>query len=340
MKKSVFIFVIVIILLLMALIVVKCVQDGIDEPEQYQDRQPVVSSGEKTSVTVYYLTADRLYLLPLSMDIPATTEAAKVAMEKLLAGPPVPDAVDVFSNDTKLVNLFSIYDTVYIELTADFLLMTDKEITDAVRAIAATVMPLTNCAKFEILVEGERLPADLQLYGKSLSEPIPYYPAVNLSAADQELLLEGGLALDELVPVFYYLPESSGKYLVPFTTLVETSEQLTVEAKAEAAVRAMLTPPVEGGLYLLPTTNINFQGVQVDNGVAYCDFDQTILDSYGQLIEDLLLKCLVQTLTAQEGIDSVQITVNGEQPSQTASGVDISHPLTAAASINQVQVNK
>ena len=77
MKKSVFIFVIVIILLLVALIVVKCVQDGIDEPEQYQDRQPVVSSGEKTSVTVYYLTADRLYLLPLSMDIPATTEAAK-----------------------------------------------------------------------------------------------------------------------------------------------------------------------------------------------------------------------------------------------------------------------
>lgn len=47
MKKSVFVFVIVIILLLVALVVVKCVQDGIDDPEEVQARQPVVSSGEK-----------------------------------------------------------------------------------------------------------------------------------------------------------------------------------------------------------------------------------------------------------------------------------------------------
>ena len=85
MKKSVLIFVIFIILLLVALIVVKCVQDGVAEPDPYQSRQPVVSSGEKTSVTVYYLSADQLYLLPLTMDIPATTAPAQVAMERLLA---------------------------------------------------------------------------------------------------------------------------------------------------------------------------------------------------------------------------------------------------------------
>ena len=72
MKKSVFVFVIVIILLLVALVVVKCVQDGIDDPEEVQVRQPVVSSGEKTSVTVYFLTSDRLYLLPISMLITTT----------------------------------------------------------------------------------------------------------------------------------------------------------------------------------------------------------------------------------------------------------------------------
>ncbi len=340
MKKSVFVFVIVIILLLVALVVVKCVQDGIDDPEEVQARQPVVSSGEKTSVTVYFLTSDRLYLLPISMPVTTTNEAAKVAMEKLLAGQHVPAAIDLFPNDTKLVNLFSIEDTVYIDLTADFLLMTDAEIIDAVRAIAATVMPLTEGDAFVILVEGESLPEDLQMGGLSLSGEIPYLPVVNLTEASRQLLSENDFSLEGLTALHYYLPEASGAYLLPLTVLLsQDSSELDAATIVQLAIDELLRTPEGGGLYLLPTTNIQLQGVEIADGVAYCDFDESILESYGQLAENLLLQCLVRTVTAQEGIESMQITVNGEIAAQTASGIDISLPLTADTPLNQVSSN-
>ena len=339
MKKSVLIFVIFIILLLVALIVVKCVQDGVAEPDPYQSRQPVVSSGEKTSVTVYYLSADQLYLLPLTMDIPATTAPAQVAMERLLAGPPVAGAVDLFPNDTKLINLFSIGDTVYLDLTADFLLMTDAEILNAALAISATVMPLTDCGDFVILVEGENLPEDLQLNGLSLSGAIPYLPVVNLSESSRRLLSGHDFSLEGLTLLRYYLPEASGQYLLPLTTLLEDATEYSAAEMAQLAVNELLSPPEGGGVYLLPVANLGVPRIEVRDGVAYCDFGESLLTSYGQMIEQLLIQCLVRTITAQEGIEAVQFTVNGEIVGQTASGIDLSRPLTADPSLNPVQVN-
>ena len=72
---------------------------------------------------------------------------------------------------------------------------------------------------------------------------------------------------------------------------------------------------------------------------AFLNLSLIHISSYGQLAENLLLQCLVRTVTAQEGIESMQITVNGEIAAQTASGIDISLPLTADTPLNQVSSN-
>ena len=339
MKKSVYIIILIIIAVLAVVLIVREGGEKDTTEDIYQDRQPVLSSREKTSVTVYYFTADGRYLLPFSMDIPATTEDAKVAMEKLLAGPPVADALDVIPQDTKLLNLFIIHDTVYVELTSQFLQMDDQSIEQAVRTIAATVLPLTSCGSFQLLVDGDRLPANLQISGYSLAEPLEYYPVLNLSAEDKQFLIDGGFSEETHKIISYYLPEASGKYLLPFTVIKQAESVADSTAAADAAVREMFTTADREGLYLLPTANITFPQITIKDKVAYCDFAEDLLENYGKESEELFVRCLVRTLTAQGGVTAVQITVNGEVVPQLYNGLEIDHQLTAEEPINQIKNN-
>jgi germination protein M len=334
MKKSVYILILIIILILTVVLVLVS-NSRHDATDDYQERVPVVSNGEKTSVTVYYLSGDERFLLPISFDITSTNEAAKVAMEKLLAGPPTEEAMDPVPNDTKLLNLYSIGDTVYVDLTFDFLLLSADDISRAVDAITATVLPLTSCQKLRFLVEGEEAETTFGPGSRSLAETFNS-PYLNLIGEDTDLVYEPGFDPTAYLSIICYLPDSSGEYLIPITTLLPLAEAGAdiVQARAEAAVKMLLTMPATEGLLTLSMSGLELQDLQISEQVAYCDFNTALLNTYGEWTEKLFLSCLVRTLVSQKGIDAVQLTVNGESVQQTASGQDITQPLMPDSPIN------
>jgi len=342
MKKSIYIIILIIIAILALLLLRQGLMRGHDAG-LFAGRSAVISSGETDAITVYYLSNDGQFLLPLGFNIALTHEPARVAMEKLLAGSPVADALDPLPEETKLLDLYSVDDTLYIELTDAFLQLNEAETKLAAQAVAATVLPLTTCQRMRILVrsntavdedaaaadEDAAAMAECDIFG------LPY---LNLLAASRKLTAAADFAPGDYLSAVFYLPDASAAYLIPLTLLLPLDEagedrQLAI---AQAAVRALLTTPTDDGLTALPLPGLNWQGLSIRDGVAYCDFDQTLLQSYGAWAEKLFLRCLAQTLCMVDGVEAVQLTVAGEVVDATASGVNISQPLRAEQPLNLV----
>lgn len=336
MKKSIYILGIILIVVLLAFILFRSdevVSDLPDENLSVAERSPVLSRVEKTSVTVYYLSENGEYLLPLSFDITATTEAAKIAVEKLLAGPPVDDVREVLLNNSKVVNFYSIGQSVILDLTADFVSHAEEESPLALSALAATILPLSSSNRLTILIDGQEV--DTVFAGTLLAETITT-PYINLYGQSKDIAAEADFVTEAYHNVVCYLPTSSGQYLVPFTSLIAKSsmaeDSLTEHAKL--AVTAMLSMPELDGIYSFPEPIPQLLSLQVIDYVAYCDFDDSLLQPFGKREEGLFQRALVRTLTSLEGINSVQLLVNGEIVPSTASGLDIYHPLTVKRAVN------
>ncbi|NLF80222.1 MAG: GerMN domain-containing protein [Clostridia bacterium] len=336
MKKSAYLIILIFIAFLALLLWRQGLQPG-HGLDPATGRSALISSGGMDAITVYYLSNDGQFLLPLSFKIAPTGEPARVAMEKLLAGSPVAAALAPLPEETKLLDLYSADDILYIELTADFLRLNEVETKLAAQAVAATVLPLTTCGQMRILTRDNTAAAkDANAVAESDIIGMPY---LNLLSASRKLMTEADFAPATYMSAVFYLPEAGNDYLIPLTLLLSLDEagedrQLAV---AQAAVQALLTTPSCGGLTALPLSGINWQGLVIRDGVAYCDFDQSLLQSYGARAEKLFLRCLTQTLCAVDGIEAVQLTVAGEAADATASGINISQPLRAEQPPNLVE---
>ncbi len=178
------------------------------------ERLPILEETELTDAKVYYATVDGLNLLPLNININATKEVARLAMEKLLAGPPNSFAAAVLPSDTKLIDLYSSQTTVYVDLTAEILTIEAEKAQLAVDAIAHTVLPLAEGFNLQILVEGQEIAS---LNGVDISEPL-HLSYVNLDSLSQAWR-EANSEQSPGAVLTYYLPDPFAMYLVPQSRL-------------------------------------------------------------------------------------------------------------------------
>lgn len=329
---SIYIVGIALIVFLAVYLIIDRSGDSKKLPEQ-QERSTVLSKGEKTSVTVYYLSENGQYLLPLGFDITATNEAAKVAVEKLLAGSPVADAQDVVLSDSKLVNFYSIGDNVFLDVTSEFVARAAEENPLALDALAATILPLSSGNQLYILVDGKQ--SDASFGSRSLAAAFGT-PYLNLYGESLDLVASSGFAAEDYQAIVCYLPTESGYYLMPFTKLAakEDLPDNTLANRARWAVEALLTMPQMEGILALPDPVPRLNDLKIEDNIAYCDFNDMLLSCDDKRMAQLFLRSLVRTLVSLEGISSVQLTVNGSIMAETISGVDIAHPLSADRAVN------
>ncbi len=336
MKKSIYIFGIILIVALAVFILVSDANkpDPVIDPQQ--ERVPVLSTVEKTSVTVYYLSENGQYLLPLSYTIAATTEAATVAVEKLLAGPPVAEVKDCFISDVKLQNLYMIGQTTYLDVTGELIAKAEQENPLAIDAIIATILSLSSTDQLRILIDGKE--SATEFGGRPINQAFTM-PYLNLYGDSITIANSSDFVAGDYQAIVCYIPTESGQYVLPFTSLVkleeiEDMEEDELTAQATLAVNAMLSlPPMEGVFaWSEPVPLLN--NLYIEDGIAYCDFNEAILEPFGRREEGLFQRCLLRTVGSLEGISAVQIMVNGEIVLATASGLDMAHPLTIERAVN------
>lgn len=322
-------------------------------PPVSEDRLPILTEAEATTATVYYATLDKNYLLPLNININATKEVARVAMEKLLAGPPAAGVAPVLPQDTKLLDLYSSKSTVYVNVTRDIFEVEWQQSRLAMDAILNTILPLAEGYTLQLLIEGQ---VRERLGSVDISRPLAL-AYVNPDAASRDLLqsLSEEKRPGTYEALTYYLADAQAMFLVPQTLLYlppqpdaeDQPERVEQEihdereelpaAYARAVLAAMLAPAEEESVLSRPFwPGTELLDLWVEDNIVYVDFSAQ-LTGYGggTATESMMLTCLTQTLTALPGISAVQVLIEG-RPGSLPEGFDISRPLTPSAPVNAI----
>ena len=321
MKKKVYIIVIVIILLLCGLLLMKenqasqAILPGETPPLQDSSvqRQPVLSSAESTVALVYYASADGKKIVPVSRRINATNEVAAEALALLLAGPPSEIFAASVPEGTKLLGLYSIYQTVYVDLSAEFLDISKEQMQMAVDAICATVLPLTDGYKLQILVEGKGY---AMISGVHLEDPLSM-PDLNAEE------LPAGYTKADCFAQRYYLPDTQGRYLIPYTMFL-AAENAATELRILAVVERILPRGLE------------LENIQTEDEVCTLNLGYEPNNNYvvSQSYEQAWLEAMCRSLCRIGGVSAIAINLNGALAQSLPQGTACVAPIVYDTPIN------
>lgn len=285
-------------------------------------RMPLVTS-EKSHVVVYFTGEDRKFLIPVTLPINPTREAAKVAVEKLLAGPSDKFLYPTFPEGTKVRDIYiqEADRTVYVDLTSQVKKVETHEAKLALDSLVYTITEFPEIEKVQLLIDGKM---EQQLSGIKIDRPLPrplYLNPINDRGRDGKR-------------VTVYFTDPYALYLVPVSVITKDKEEhLFLEA-----ARILVQGPPEGS-GLLPTVwpGTKVLGVEVRNGLATINLSKEAVGyGGGTTAEFLLVNSVVQTLTEIKEIDRVQFLIEGEKAS-LPEGLDISRPLARPQFLNLIE---
>ncbi|OIQ59106.1 spore germination protein GerM [Moorella thermoacetica] len=294
-----------------------------DASESPKEIRPLLYDRELDRVIVYYLTGDGRYLVPVTVNFNPTREVAKIAVEKLLAGPQGDGLKPVFPEGVKLQDIYLLNNqqTVYVNLTREFLDIKDARQADlAVKALVLTMTNLTNVKEVQILVEGNKVP---EVAGVKLDAPLHRPDSVN------SLLKDGN---QKGVQVFFN--DADARFFVPVTVALPPGSG--ADNLPRAAVLALLAgPPADSGLIRTIWPGTRLLDFKVEGGLATVNFSRQVTGyGGGSAAETALLKSLLFTLTQFPDIDRVQILIEGKKKEYLPEGTAIDKPLARPELLN------
>ncbi|MCR4962623.1 MAG: GerMN domain-containing protein [Firmicutes bacterium] len=339
MKKILYIILFFILFAVLIKFLVSC-EDRANQPAQDEvapQRTVLLEDTDMTSVTVYFASEDKRYLVPVNVNINATKEVAKVALEKLLAGPTAPGLSPVLPQETKLLDVYGLGQTVVVDFTDEFTSIPEEDAALAIDAVLATVLPLADEYTLTIMVRDYVLD---DFYG--LTEDMPFgeiyvNPVEDIPADD------GSRA------AVYYLPEQNGMYLTPLTFFLPNDSGAEAAGDQDAAVYAALQtaravadkltagPPKGSSLLSVFSPGLRVLDMDLNEGILYVDFSKEILDyGGGASLENMLVDSIVYSFCAIDGIDAVQILVEGETMDYFPEGREAGAPIAPQHPVNSI----
>jgi germination protein M len=135
--------------------------------------------------------------------------------------------------------------------------------------------------------------------------------------------------------VYYMAEADEQQYFVPVTKRIDNKETDPIVSAVEELVKG---PALSSGLL-----NDFQDGVKLlsapkyEDGKVTLDFNDAIYGSFDEkqkIISSSVLQSLVLTLTEQQGIDSVAITVNGKADLINENGEKLTEPVTRPSKVN------
>lgn len=284
-------------------------------------KREIILSKAQNKVVVYFTTADKMNLVPVTFEVNPTEEMAKVSTEKLLGGPSDQFLDNVIPDGTKLKDLYKFDNIAYVDLTKEFLsIKSDIEAAQAVNALVFTLTEFSQVGSVQILIDG-KVPE--KSYGgiditKSLHRPekINFY----------------GHNGKNKYRVYYY--DVNAMYMVPvtFATDREVSPEMVVE-------KLLQNPPKESKLGASPIwkgTKLLGVGLMLDTANVNLS-KEALAYGGGAAAEGGLVNSLTLSLTELPNIKKIQLLIEGKKPEYLPEGTDISQPWERPEKINFIQ---
>lgn len=263
----------------------------------------------RSQVTVYFQDTKGKYLLPVNIAIEPNDHAAKVALEKLLAGPDSERVKPVMPAGTKLRELYLKDNTAFVSLTQEFLNLSNAKSAEmAIKAVVLTLTEFSVVQNVQLLVDGQDIG---ELHGIEMGKSVKRPAAIN------------GPQYEDMVLVYYANNDAS--MLIPY------SVQVGEEDPMKAALQALLDgPPARTQGELVPTIwpDTEILDIRVNGKTLVVDLTKEVVGyGGGSTAENMLVDSLVATMTQFPEITQVQLLIEGKQISALPEGTDISKPL-------------
>jgi len=269
------------------------------------DATPTQKPAQKASTIVYYQDNDG-YLVPVMCSVPMEDGIAKATLNMMVknAGNDMQAArlgLRTVLPENTSIELDIANGLARIDLSKEVLDLADAAAEqNMVNAIVGTLTEFDTVQEVEFLIGGqklEKLPHGTSVSGRFRRGDI------NLEIADETMSVSDGKR------VTLYFPSDAGTVVVPVTRLVYSKPDINT-----AVLELAKGPSATGSLENVLPAGCGLIDVTVENGTAKLNFTKEFADI--ALNTDggrMALKALVLTCTQFEGVNAVEIYVEGEK---------------------------
>lgn len=306
-----------------------------DQLEAESKAEDVKSEEVEEKVTSQLFLIDKNgFVVPYSMNLPKTKSVAKQALEYLVEGGPVSNILPngfraVLPQDTQVLGV-DIKDGVAIaDFSKEFNNYKEEDETRILQSITWTLTQFDSVDKVKIWVNGHEQ-KEMPVGGTPIQDGVSRDSGINHDSIDV-------VDITNTHPLtVYYMAETEGQqYFVPVTKRVSNTETDPIVSAVEELVEG---PAISTGLISDFQSSVELVSApKYEDGKVTLDFNESIYGSFDEeqkIVSSQVLQSLVLTLTEQEGIESVAVTVNGKADLLKENGEKLTEPVTRPAKVN------
>ena len=281
----------------------------------------LASCGKRTDVGkedpfIYCLNEDRTGLTKISYDFPegnveetarAVLEELKEPAEEIEYTAPIPKEVKVQGCRLRGSILDVDFNSAYLEMGA-----LEEKLVRA--AIVQSLVLIDGINAVSFTVDGEML-KDSTGFPVGLMNEDDFVENTGSSPTAYQT--------DTLT---LYFADKEGDSLVPREVDVRYSSNVSRE---KLIVEKLMQGPSGSGAYPTINPDANLLSVTIKDGICYVNFDSTFLTGAYDVLPEVTVYSIVNSLVEGTEAQQVQITINGETDAKYMETVDLSQPLEA-----------
>jgi len=297
--------------------------DGADLQGEESDED---SLGETVKRELYLIDADGM-VAPQTVELPKSEQVATQAMEYLVKGGPVTDILPngfeaVLPQGTEILGLNAEDDgTMVVDVSTEFENYEADYELKILQAMTYTLTQFDDVDRIALWINGypqDTMPVD----GTPIQEGYSRANGINLTHSDTIDMIDS-------MPVTLYFPATynDNHYTVPVTQHISVKDDDVYSAMVQAlidgpGIGTELTHVFNNGTMLASSPSLN-------DGTLELEFTKDILkDSDEATISDEVMKSLVLSLTEDEAVDSLNISVEDIETLYNESGESYDEPVT------------
>lgn len=259
---------------------------------------------DKKQISIYFKDKQTNSLNEEKRTVKAGTKAsaremAKIAIEHLISGPLNEMNSPVISNKAKLLSIAVNEGVATVNMSSHYNKKKDVDALLLRFSFVNTLCSIDGINGIVIQVEGKPLVSEVD--GKEFGV---------LSMSDIALDIQNA-QVTEKTTIRLYFPSADGAYLKEERRSVEIQNALSME---KTVVSELIKGPHKEGLQSSIAAGTKLLGIETKDSVCFVNFSGEFISkaSPGSLSTTLTLYSVVNSLCALEGVESVQILVNGE----------------------------
>lgn len=289
----------------------------------------------ETVERVLFLIDKNGMVVPQSLELPATKEAAKQVIEYLVVDGPVSNILPngfraVIPQGTVVQGVNITEDgTAVVDFSKEFSDYKPEDEQKILQAVTWTLTQFENVEKVKLWINGHEL-TEMPVNGTPIGEGVSRADGINmLNSSVLDITNTRAITV-------YYVAENDGKeYYVPVTKRISNDQEDAVEGAVTALIEG---PTLTSGLLSEIQPDVKLLNSPLyEDGVVTLNFNEAIFSSFDEekkMISDNVLNALVLTVTEQPGVEKVAIQVNGESNLVTEAGKPLTEPVIRPEKVN------